>query len=174
MCLDFLSCPMCRSHSTSFWISLREVGLCTAIYSVHLWEVGKSGASHIAILVMPSSPGICRFERIYRKSLVETWCVVDEEMGLEKWYDLLRVSETKNGSHSSDLSEGRTFLLCLYMTRRRSWTNYFWIYGRILLETRTLRAFPTEMTTFLELPSKNLDEMWNNLWRQFIRVIGRK
>lgn len=25
-----------------------------------------------------------------------------------------------------------------------------------------LRAFP-EMTKFLELPSKNLDEMWNNL-----------
>ena len=138
MCLDFLSCPMCRSHSASFWISLREVGLCTAIYSVHLWKMGKSGAPHIAILVMPSSPGICRFERIYRKSLVETWCVVDEEMGLERWYDLLRVSETKNGSHSSDLSEGRTFLVCLYMTRRRSWTNYFWIYGWILLETRTL------------------------------------
>ena len=115
MCLDFLSCPMCRSHSASFWISLREVGLCTAIYSVHLWKMGKSGAPHIAILVMPSSPGICRFERIYRKSLVETWCVVDEEMGLERWYDLLRVSETKNGSHSSDLSEGRTFLVCLWM-----------------------------------------------------------
>lgn len=37
-----------------------------------------------------------------------------------------------------------------------------------------LRAFPTEMTKFLELPSKNLDEMWNNLWRQFIRAIGKK
>lgn len=41
--------------------------------------------------------------------------------------------------------------------------------------TRTLsQGFPTEMTKFLELPSKNLDEMWNNLWRQFIRAIGKK
>ena len=27
----------------------------------------------------------------------------------------------------------------------------------------SLRAFPTEMTKFLELPSKNLGERWNNL-----------
>ena len=166
MCLDFLSCPMCRSHSTSFWISLREVGLCTAIYSVHLWKMGKSGASHIAILVMPSSPDICRFERIYRKSLVETWCVVDEEMGLERWYDLLRVSETKMAViHLTWVRAEHFSCVFLWQEGDHELSTSEFMDGYCWRQELFLRAFPTEMTTFLELPSKNLDEMWNNLWR---------
>lgn len=47
----FLSCPMCRNHSTSFWIPFR-VNWSMYIILVHLQEEGKSKASYVAILVM--------------------------------------------------------------------------------------------------------------------------
>ena len=38
-------------HSTSTWISLRGNWSFVVVYSVHLWEEGKSGSSYPAILV---------------------------------------------------------------------------------------------------------------------------
>lgn len=42
----FLSCPMCRSHPSSFWISPWGNYPYIAVYLVCLWEEGKSRACH--------------------------------------------------------------------------------------------------------------------------------
>lgn len=49
----FLTRPIWKSHSTGFQISSRGNSLWAAVYSVHLKEEGRSGASQVVFLVPP-------------------------------------------------------------------------------------------------------------------------
>lgn len=49
--VDIFRHPICKSHSTGFWISLRGNAPSVTVYSVHPLEKGNLGVSYIAILV---------------------------------------------------------------------------------------------------------------------------
>ena len=124
-------------------------------------------------------PNRFRFERIYRKYLVQTWYIVDEEMGLKRWHDLAYVvKKQKFGSHWPDFSEGRALVLCLYMTIK---LLVEWDHGLMTSEFVDeqcwksqffLGAFPTKMMKFLEFPLR-IWMRWNDVWRQCIRAVGK-
>lgn len=138
-CGCFLNCFICKSHLTSFWITLRT-DPCVAVYTtVHLWEEGNSAVSYVAILVW-----ICRKE-------VQTWYVIDKEMFVEKWDDLLMWFENKNGSHGSDFNElvsPVSWYAKEVNGRMRPWAIDFWSCRWTPLVARTLYGDFSHWPTF--------------------------
>lgn len=161
----FLSCPMCRRHLSSFWISLggtRSACSCVFRASKGRGKLRHLLCCHLGDILLPILIQI--WNDIWKKS-VQAWRTVGEEMAIEKRHGLLAWCKTKNGGLRSDVTEHTINISPVsryaqnVKSSTRPWTNDFRSYGWTALEVRTLSGgFAHWDDQFSQCPFKDFDE----------------